>query len=99
LFAQFKLFLGTKELIFNEGQMIDASFTIAPRQRNTREENEKIKNGEGDGLWNDKPHKKSHKDIDARWTKKNHETFYGYKNHAKVDAKSKFINNKRISSS
>jgi len=31
-------------------------------------------------------------DIDARWTKKNNEKFYGYKNHAKVDSKSKFIN-------
>jgi len=92
LFNQFKDYLEAKELILNEGQMIDASFAVAPRQRNSREENEKIKNGEGDDLWNDKPHKKSHKDIDARWTKKNEETFYGYKNHAKVDAKSKFIN-------
>ena len=66
LFVRFKSFLETKELILNEGQMIDASFTIAPRQRNTREENAKIKKGEGDDLWNDQPHKKSHKDIDAR---------------------------------
>lgn len=92
LFNQFKSYLETKELIFNEGQLVDASFTIAPRQRNTREENEKIKNGEGNDLWNDNPHKKCHKDIDARWTQKNKETFYGYKNHAKVDSKSKFIN-------
>jgi len=92
LFEQFISFLEKKELIFNEGQMIDASFTVAPRQRNTREENKKIKNGEGDDLWKDKPNKKKHKDIDARWTKKNGETFYGYKNHAKVATKSKFIN-------
>lgn len=92
LFNQFKNYLEMKELIFNEGQLVDASFTIAPRQRNTREENETIKNGKGDELWNDHPHKKRHKDIDARWTKKNEETFYGYKNHAKVDTKSKFIN-------
>ena len=92
LFTQFNGYLETKELIFNEGQRVDASFTIAPRQRNTREENEKIKKGEGDDLWNDHPHKKRHKDIDARWTKKNNETLYGYKNHAKVDTKSKFIN-------
>ena len=92
LFYQFKSYLESNELIFNEGQLVDASFTIAPRQRNTREENEKIKKGEGDDLWNDEPHKKCHKDIDARWTKKNNETFYGYKNHAKVDTKSKFIN-------
>ena len=92
LFSQFITFLEEKNLIFNEGKLIDASFTIAPRQRNTREENEKIKNGEGDDLWKDQPHKKRHKDIDARWTKKNGEKFYGYKNHAKVDSKSKFIN-------
>jgi len=92
LFEQFVSFLEEKELILNEGQMIDASFTVAPRQRNTREENKKIKNGEGDDLWNDKPNKKKHKDIDARWTKKNGETFYGYKNHTKVATKSKFIN-------
>jgi len=97
LFVQFNAFLEAKELIFNEGQMIDASFTVAPRQRNTREENEKIKKGEGDDLWNDKPHKKSHKDIDARWTKKNNETFYGYKNHVKVDTKSKFVNTFTVS--
>ena len=72
--------------------MVDASFTIAPRQRNTREENEKIKDGDGGDLWNDQPNKKRHKDIDARWTKKNGEKYYGYKNHAKVDSKSKFIN-------
>ena len=92
LFEQFISFLEEKELLFNEGQMVDASFTVAPRQRNTREENKEIKNGEGDNLWNDQPNKKKHKDIDARWTKKNGETFYGYKNHAKVDTKSKFIN-------
>lgn len=92
LFTEFKCFLESKALILNQGQMIDASFTLAPRQRNTREENEKIKNDQGDELWNDKPHKKSHKDIDARWTKKNNQTYYGYKNHTKVDIKSKFIN-------
>lgn len=96
LFEQFILFLEEKELLFNEGQMIDASFTVAPRQRNTREENNKIKNGEANDLWNNKPNKKNLKDIDARWTKKNGETFYGYKNHAKVDAKSKFINSYTI---
>ncbi len=92
LFVQFVIYLETKGLIFNEGQLIDASFTVVPRQRNTREENKKIKNGDGDKLWNDNPHKKKHKDTDARWTKKNGEKFYGYKNHAKVDCKSKFIN-------
>ena len=96
IFEQFRQYLETEGLIINEGKMIDASFTIAPRQRNTREENKMIKEGRGDELWNDKPNKKRHKDIDARWTKKNNETFYGYKNHAKVDTKSKFIDNYEV---
>ena len=91
LFSQFIEFLEAKNLIFNEGKLIDASFTVAPRQRNTREENEKIKKGEGNDLWNDQPNKKKHKDIDARWTKKNGETHYGYKDHVKCDADSKLI--------
>jgi hypothetical protein len=60
--------------------MIDASFTLVPRQRNTREENKAIKEDRDNKLWNDKPNKKKHKDIDACLTKKNNETFYVYKN-------------------
>lgn len=94
IFTQFLELLESKGLILNEGQVVDASFTVAPRPHNTAEETEKIKNGEGDTLWNEESekNKKSHKDIDARWTKKNNETFYGYKNHTKVDQKSKLIN-------
>lgn len=66
LFSLFNTFLNEKGLILNDGKMIDASFTVAPRQRNTPDENKKIKKGEGNEQWNDKPHKKSHKDIDAR---------------------------------
>lgn len=98
IFEYFREFLESENLIMNEGKMVDASFTIAPRQRNTREENKAIKEGRGEDLWNDKLHKKKHKDIDARWTKKNGETFYGYKNHAKADTKSKFINKYKVTS-
>ena len=69
LFEDFRTFMEAKGLQFNEGRIIDASFVVAPRQRNTREENAKIKEGKGDELWNDNPHKKFHKDVDARWTK------------------------------
>jgi IS5 family transposase len=96
IFSKFTNYLESKRLIINEGKMVDASFTIAPRQQNTREENKMIKEGRGDELWNDKPNKKRHKDIDSRWTKKNGETFYGYKNHAKVDTKSKFIDSYEV---
>jgi IS5 family transposase len=93
LFNEFFSVIEEQGMIINEGKMIDATFVETPRQRNTREENDKIKSGEGEGLWSDQPNKKRHKDIDARWTKKNTDTFYGYKNHVKVDTKSKFIVN------
>lgn len=91
LFKRFYEHLQSLGLIVNEGKIIDASFVVSPRQRNTREENKAIKKGEGNSLWNDNPHKKRHKDIDARWTKKGGDTFYGYKNHAKVCRKTKLI--------
>lgn len=91
LFAKFNEQLNSMGLIVNEGKIIDASFVIVPTQRNTREENKKIKEGGGDELWNDHPHKKCHKDVDARWTKKGGDKYYGYKDHAKVDLKTKII--------
>ena len=91
LFAEFRSFLDSKGLSFSEGKIIDATFVEAPRQRNTREENDKIKHGGGSELWGDRPHKKSHKDTDARWTQKNGVNHYGYKNHVKADKKTKLI--------
>ena len=84
LFDKFRSYLDSKGLSFNEGKIIDASFVEAPRQRNTREENERIKSVDGKDLWNDKPHKKCHKDTDARWTKNRGEKHYGYKLRAKA---------------
>ena len=37
--------LTTENLIAKEGSIVDASFVDAPRQRNSREENEQIKDG------------------------------------------------------
>lgn len=91
LFDLFVKELEKLDLIVNEGKIVDASFVEAPRQRNGREKNQQIKEGKGDELWDDTPAKKAQKDIDARWTKKNNQNYYGYKNHTKVDAKSKLI--------
>ena len=92
LFHKFVDYLLSKGLIFNEGQIIDASFVLVPKQRNTREENKEIKEGNGAKLWTDNPHKKCHKDVDARWTKKAGVSYFGYKLHGKVDSRSKFVN-------
>ncbi len=91
LFNLFLKKLGELNLVVHEGKIIDASFVEIPRQRNTREENKQIKQGEIPQEWIDKPHKLSQKDTDARWTKKNGVSYYGYKNHAKCDEKSKLI--------
>ena len=88
----FEIFLQSVEkagLILHEGSIIDASFVEVPKQRNSREENEKIKAGSPPTDWSE--NKKEQKDVDARWTKKNNETFYGYKDHVKTDSKSKII--------
>jgi len=92
LFKTFNETLDAAGVFANEGKMVDASFVEAPRQRNTREENKHIKEtGTAPKEWDIQPHKKRQKDVDARWTKKNGTTFYGYKNHVKSDAKTKLI--------
>ncbi|GHS85744.1 IS5 family transposase ISMac22 [Bacteroidia bacterium] len=98
LFEQFHNYLDTIGLFVNEGKIIDASFVEVPRQRNTPEENAKIKAGEGAELWNDNPHKKRQKDIDARWTQKGGTRFYGYKDHIKIDSKHKLIDTYEVTS-
>jgi IS5 family transposase len=89
LFDLFKTKLETLGLIVHEGKIVDASFVEVPKQRNTREENKLVKEGKVPEEW--KENKLGQKDVDARWTKKNGETYYGYKNHVKCDMKSKLI--------
>jgi transposase, IS5 family len=97
LFEVFNQALDSMGVFANEGKMIDASFVEAPRQRNTREENKHIKeNGTAPEQWKEKPNKLRQKDIDARWTKKNNVTFYGYKNHVKSDVKTKLIEKYKV---
>jgi IS5 family transposase len=93
LFNKFLVMLENEGFIANEGSIIDASFVEVPRQRNKKDDNDKIKNNETPEKWEKKENKNklSHKDIDARWTKKNNQTYYGYKDHVKVDKKSKIV--------
>jgi IS5 family transposase len=91
LFALFLCELERLNLIVNEGKIIDASFVEVPGQRNSRTENAQIKSGEIPESFTENPHKLAQKDTDARRTKKNNISYFGYKNHAKCDAKSKII--------
>jgi transposase, IS5 family len=92
--ALFNLFTARLEvlgLIAHEGKILDASFVEVPKQRNSREENKQVKEGEVPATWKENDSKLAQKDTDARWTKKNNVSFYGYKNHVKCDSKSKLI--------
>jgi len=72
LFDVFNAQLKSNGIVKHEGSLLDATFVNVPKQRNSREENKKIKSGEIPEEWKNPKniHKFAQKDIDARWTKK-----------------------------
>jgi IS5 family transposase len=97
LFEQFDGYLARQGYIARGGQILDASIVPVPKNRNTREENAAIRNGEVPEGWADKPAKRSQKDVHARWTKKHGKSHYGYKNHVNVDRQHKLIRRYHVS--
>ena len=92
LFEQFDGYLRDHGFAARKGQIVDASIVQVPRQRNTREENARIKAGRADEVKASWPQgKRQQKDTDARWTKKHGKSYFGYKNHIQVDVEHKFI--------
>ena len=89
LFATFDTHLRANGFMAMKGQIVDASIVNVPKQRNSRDENARIKEGDIPEDWPE--NKRRRKDVDARWTKKNGKSFYGYKNHISVDVKYKLI--------
>jgi len=98
LFERFNAHLAAKGLLPQTGIIIDASFVEVPRQRNSREENAQIKQGQTPTKWENQPDKLAQKDTDARWTKKNDQTHYGYKNHVRSDADTNLITHYTVTS-
>ena len=100
LFDLFNEKLRELGILKREGSLIDATFVEAPRQRNSREDNATIKSGQVPEEWKtpENVNKLEQKDTDARWTKKGNETFYGYKDHVKVENESKIITNFTVTS-
>ena len=66
-------------MIAHKGQIVDATFIEAPKQRNPKDENELIKANRVPVKWT--KNKRVQKDTAARWTIKGNERHYGYKNH------------------
>lgn len=62
---------------------LDASIVSAPVQRNTREENARIKQDQIPQEWSDA--KRTQKSADDRWTSKHCRASCCYKLHANVD--------------
>lgn len=91
LFEELRDHLYKYGLVMKNGSIVDANIVQVPRQRNSRDENIQIKNGQVPEDWKANPNKFRQKDTDARWTKKNNKNFYGYKNHIKINQGSKLI--------
>jgi IS5 family transposase len=98
IFDNFTEKLERKGVITRSGSIVDAAFVEVPRQRNTKEENREIKEGVIPKKWRTKKnrHKLAQKDTDARWATKNKVRHYGYKDHIKIDKKSKIITKYRV---
>jgi len=95
LFDKFSEFLASSGFEARKGQIVDATIVRVPIQRNTRKENEAIKEGKPP-VENWSEAKKCQKDTDARWTKKRGKNYFGYKNHVEVDVKHKLIRKYKV---
>jgi IS5 family transposase len=104
LFDLFNGMLKERGVITHKGTIIDATFVTVPKRHTTSRDNEHLKAGEaledlpvrceerlGKGRIKDAGNVMAQTDTDARWTKKNNESFFGYKDHVKCDSDSKII--------
>jgi IS5 family transposase len=104
LFDKFNEMLEIKGIISHKGTIIDATFVTAPKRHTTQNDNDHLKKGEeledlprkckeriASGEIKDTKNVYSQTDLDARWTKKNDESYFGYKDHVKCDSDSKVI--------
>ena len=97
LFGRFDSHMRERGLLGKQGKIVDASFVEAPRQRNSREDNAAIRRGERPRRFDSNARVGAQKDTDARWARKAGRNYFGYKNHAKVDAASKLVESYRVS--
>jgi len=96
LFSKFDSYLENEGILLKEGSIVDATIVEVPKQRNSRQDNNQIKQGEIPEDWKNNPNMLRQKDTDARWLKKDGENYYGYKNHIKICRKSKLISRYKI---
>ncbi len=93
LFRKFDSMLCAKGYSARRGTIVDATIVNASVQRNTREENTRVRRGEVPEEWKGNPSRLAQKDMDARWGKKHGAYTFGYKAQVATDVKNKLIRN------
>lgn len=96
LFSLLDRTLEKRKIIMHKGKMVDASIIEVPIQRNSRDENNQLKQGNVPDDWKNNPAKLNQKDIDAKWTTQKGKHYYGYKDHIKADVKTKLITGYKV---
>jgi len=96
LFKLLDTTLEKNSVILHKGKMVDASIVEVPIQRNSRDENSQLKEGNIPDDWHENPAKLSQKDVDARWTTQKGKNHFGYKDHVKADIKTKLITGYKV---
>jgi len=104
LFDTFNKLLEEKGIITHKGSIVDATFVTVPKRHTTKNDDEHLKKGEEledlptkcvarieKGEVKSQDNVVAQTDVDAHWTKKGEESFFGYKNHVKCDSDSKII--------
>ena len=91
LFEQFEVYLQGHGYQAKGGQILDATIVPVPKQHISKEEKEQLDQGEIPQDWQEKPHRLAQRDTDARWTKKNDVSHFGYKDHINVDVEYGFV--------
>lgn len=89
LFNHLDKLLDKDGIIVHKGKLVDASIVEVPVQRNSRDENKELKEGNIPEEWNE--NKLRQKDTDAQWVTHNGKNHFGYKNHIKADSETKLI--------
>lgn len=85
-------------IIVHAGKLVDASIVEVPIQRNSRDENKQIKEGNIPEGWQEDENKLRQKDMDAQWVTHNGTDYYGYKDHIKADEKTLLITGFQVTS-
>jgi IS5 family transposase len=91
LFEQFEQYLREHGYQAQGGQIIDATLIPVPKQRIGKQDKVHLDAGKIPPQWQENRHQLVQKDVDAAWTKKNNQSYFGYKNHISIDVNHGFI--------